>query len=347
METNNSTDGGRSWTAIKAAAARPTVWISTWAALFAMGLALALPWQAWFADSTSHRYAIDELIASLTATFRVDTAAATAQLDSQTAQSGAVMALAAVMLGIFSAGGWLVIFLDGRDGPRLRRFLGGGARHFARFFRLWLLLMLLLGGWYWLFYEDPWDTFVLTRWLRVPEYDQGDLYTMDSELHVVALGWARDLLFGLGFAFFMACGTYARTRMAYLSRYSAFTALLGALGMILRHPIRTLRPLIALFVFEALFVTLALGWSVRAIGWQLGHGNSVFLVLALFLLGQLAVLLRELGRGAKYHAALHVVHAIRPRSDDPELTSIGGPGGPQYPIDENSEAATDGFGATI
>jgi len=347
MVHSSSTDGWRSWNAIKAAATCPTVWMTTWGGLFVMGLVLALPWQAWFADSTSHRYAIDELIRSLSASFSFDNGAATAQLDSQTAQSGAVLALAAVLLGIFAAGGWLVLFLDGGSGPKLHRFLTGGARHFWRFMRLWILLMVLLAGWYWLFYDDPWDTFVLSRWLRVPEYDYSRLETMHSELHVALLGWARDLIFGLGFAFLMTCGTYARTRMAYLSRYSSCLALLGALGMILRHPVRTMRPLVALFMFEALIVTLGLGWSVRSVGSLLGQAESWLIVLGLFLLGQLAVMLRELGRGAKYHVALHVQHSIRPRPVELPATSIGAPGGPQYPLDDDTESAADGFGATI
>lgn len=346
---NEHTEGWISWRALKSSAGRPTLWLATWSVLSIMALAVALPWQSWFEGATAKRYAPGELLRSLPATFRFDHASELSQLGAHTAQSGAVLALGAILLGIFAAGGWLRIWLEADEGPRLRRFLTGGAHYFWRFLRVWFISMVVLAVWRWVLYGKPWDELVLSRWLRIPKDDYNALETLSSESHVVALGLARDTLFWIGFALVLTCGVYARTRMAMLKRFSAFSAMLASSGTILRRPIRTLRPMFGLFLYEILFVTVGLGWAVRGIGTQLGEDSSWLVLFALFAVGQLAVMLRELGRGAKYAASVEVLGGILPAAgaEGEEHEGLGGPGGPQYPIDEDLPATGEGFGATV
>jgi hypothetical protein len=62
----------------------------------------------------------------------------------------------------------------------------------------------------------------------------------------------------------------------------------------------------------------------------------------LFALGQVALLWRVILRGARYHAAAAVSRAVvRPIArPDPWRASIGGPGGPRYPLDGEESYVT-------
>jgi hypothetical protein len=67
-------------------------------------------------------------------------------------------------------------------------------------------------------------------------------------------------------------------------------------------------------------------------------------LLGLFALGQAALLGRGILRGARYHAAAQVSKQLvpPPTEVDPWAGGVGGPGGPQYPID-----LTDDYGVSV
>ena len=282
----------------------------------------------------------DDLVHSLSASFRHDHAQGLSQLNDATANLGAVLAFLAMLVGVFAAGGWLQVILERTHGRSLRRFFMGGARYFGRFLRFFVLSAALLALWSWLVYGDPWDRWVLGEWQGVPEDDWGELETLGSELHVRWLGWLRDGVHAVGFLLILAWGTFTRTRMALLDGTSTLKAgVLTFFGM-LRHPIKTLRPLTLLFLLELLVVTVACGQFSLWLEEGLLERPSGGLVLAMLLTGLIALMFREIVRGARYHAAVKVSQEIvrrPPKLEDP-WKAIGGPGGPQYPVDSDGES---------
>lgn len=339
--------------------AGPPVWLLTSGLLLLLALPIGLSWHAFFADATAHRYwpdrvlaegegpadealtpfLWDELVYSLTPSFRQDHGESIAELRRATAQSGAVLAALALLVGIFAAGGWLQVLLERTRGRALRRFFLGGARYFFRFTRLFLLSVVLLAAWQWLVYGPLWDEWVLGRWMGVPAGDRGSLETLASELDAVRLGWLRDGTHALGFALVLAWGTLARTRMALLDGTSALKAGVLTAALIVRHPIKTLGPLTSIFGLEFLLVAFACGRFSRWLEEGLLERPSVGLVIAMGLVGALALMIREVMRGARYHSTMKVSQAIvRPpaRATDP-WRSIGGPGGPQYPVGDGAD----------
>ena len=113
--------------------------------------------------------------------------------------------------------------------------------------------------------------------------------------------------------------------------------------MILVHPIRTLRPLALILGIEIVVVSLigAVSWNTNT---RLGLESGAGQVLLLFLLGQGAVMWQVICRAARYSAAVKVSRKlVAPLAQpDPWASRIGGPGGPQYPID-----TSDDYGVSI
>ena len=110
-------------------------------------------------------------------------------------------------------------------------------------------------------------------------------------------------------------GDYTRTRLALHDTRSALWAGLCTFFLILRHPVKTLRPFVLLLVVE---------WKTIGL---------------LFVLGQLAMIVQTIVRAARYKAAVLVSRRlVQPLAQrDPWEKRVGGPGGPQYPIDETDE----------
>src|SRR6185503_19629950 len=106
---------------------------------------------------------------------------------------------------------------------------------------------------------------------------------------------------------------------------------------------RTLRPMLALLVLEAGAV-LGIGLVSRHVERGLGAQSGAGTLLLLFAFGQAALLCQGIMRGARYHAAAQVSKALVPplAQPDPWATRVGGPGGPQYPID-----VTDDYGVSV
>ena len=200
---------------------RTPVWLMTWGATLLLSLVVALPWYSWFAGNVGQRYAPGKVSTFLDNIFRQDHREGLGEMNRMAAQSGAILAFLAILLGVFFAGGWLQIVLERTRGQSLRRFLYGGARYFWRFFRLLILTLLILALFGWVVYDLPFKESVLGAWLEVPEKDWGGLETLDSEGTVFAIRAGQDAVFAILFALTLTWGDYTRTRMALQDTYSA------------------------------------------------------------------------------------------------------------------------------
>lgn len=322
---------------------RVPIWLVVWLVLLVLSLAIARPWHSFFEQAVGQRYAPGEVSGFLDEVFRFDHRAALSSLNSATAQTGAVLVFVAMLLGVFAAGGWLQVLLERTRGQSLRRFLFGGARYFWRFLRLlvWTLVLLALFGW--LIYGPPLQSLVLGGWLGVEESDWGKLETLDSEGTVFAIRAGQDALYLLFFGLIMCWGDYTRTRLALQDTYSAVWGGLMTFFTMLRHPIKTLRPLVILFLIE-LLVIVSLGaimnWLEQGFVVEEGAAPAgAMRVWVVFGVSQAILMWRCVIRGARYHATAIVSQEIvRPLSrPDPWRESIGGPGGPRYPLEEGDE----------
>ncbi len=341
LDTTES--GAVSLRALVSALARVPLWLVTWGTLTLLALIVALPWFTWFEQEIGHSYRPGTVSAFLDTIFRTDHASGLDAMNQTTAQSGAILAFVALLAGVFFAGGWLQVVLERTRRQTLRRFLYGGVRYFWRFFRQLILTLLVLALVGWVLYESPFESYVVGAWLDVPEGSRANLSTLDSEGTVFALRATQDVLFAICFALILTWGDYTRTRLALQDTYSALWAGILTFFTMLRHPIRTLRPIVVLLLAEALVIFLV-AWIVRWIdeGFLPGEGEEVAgagRVWLVLILGQLVLMWRHVIRGARYHATVAVSHDIvRPLSrPDPWKESIGGPGGPRYPLEEGDE----------
>lgn len=340
--------------AIRGAFGRPPIWILCWLVGLLLALTAAAPWVGWFDDTLAHRYepghevsttdeageettawVAGEVLASLSENFRQDHRGELSDLRGDTARTTAVLALVAMLFGMFSAGGWLQIFLERTDGHSVRRFLWGGSRYFWRFFRLWILSFVLLAAVSFLLYGWPWKTVIAGFLFGAPD---GETEGYASEWSAVALGWFQSGLYTLLFALVLTWGDYTRTRLALHDARSALWAGLCTLGLFLRHPIQALRPMALLLLVEWLVL-----WGAGRISWGLSSAGADDwggwrTLIAVAVVGQLALLWRAITRGARYHAAVRVSGELVPplSKPDPWAHRVGGPGGPQYPIDTGS-----------
>jgi len=338
--------------ALRKAAAHPILWIATWAAVTLLALAPALAAFAHMEGALGSGAAdwrvLRETGAQLTSetwtlseTFRHDNRASIATLSTTTSRVLAVLAGVSILLGVFAAGGWLQLAYERVDGRQFRRFCFGGAVYFWRFLRVLLLVALALALVRWVCYGTPWKELVLRGLLDVPKHDWAKLETLESELQVARLGWVQDGLAALGFALVLVWGVYTRTRIAQRDGRSALGAGFATGWFIVRHPIQTLRPLLLLFALEVLVVVVAAGMLVENIDGRGATQPRPEHVVALLAVAQVAALWRHLTRGARYIAAARVSqHFVPPhRKKGNPWQAIGGPGGPQYPIGED----TDGY----
>ena len=339
------TDARLFYSSLAASWRRAPLWITTWLATLGLALPVAMAWHGWFVSALGHAYEPASQLHSLDEAFRFDHRAGLSALGDATGRAGAILAFVALLVGVFSAGGWLQVHLERTHGHPLRRFFYGGSRYFFRFLRVAVLALLVLAAWRWLLYGMPWERWVLGAWLDIPARDATDLETLDSELTARAIGWAQDGAFALVFVAVAAWAIFTRTRLALHDTSSALWAGAASLFTILRHPIRTLRPLALLAAVEIAVVVGIAGSLSRLVDSDLGGpGASAWHVLALALLGQLALLWREITRGARYHAAVAVSRdVIRPLPRPDPWRSIGAPGGPQYPVDGDDDDQDYGF----
>jgi hypothetical protein len=325
--------------ALLGALARPPIWLVTWLVPLLLGLSVGLPWVGWVDGVGAERLARGAELQGWSETFRTDHAAELAALRGRSAETAAALGLLAMLFGVFAAGGWLQVFLERTEGHSVRRFLWGGSRYFWRFARVWLLTLALLAAVSWIALGWPWNTLVRGFLVGVKNLEE-----LTSERSAVWFGWVQDGLYALFFALVLVWADYTRTRLALLDTRSALVAGLAAATMLARHPLQTIRPLALLFALEVLLL-LGAGKLVQKISAGLDASATWHDLALLLLIGELALLWRAITRGARYHAAVQVSHAIVPplSRPDPWAHRIGGPGGPQYPID----ATSDEYGVSL
>ncbi|MEO0660304.1 MAG: hypothetical protein AAFZ87_02095, partial [Planctomycetota bacterium] len=166
--------------AFKTSLSRWKVWGVTWFVLFTLSLAPALVTASTYADLVGNRYpgaeaaeglgaTLQSPAVSLDAVFRKDHTFALGQLDTSLGAMTAALAFVAFLFGIFAAGGWLQVILEQPTRGQVRRFGFGGARYFARFFRLAICVLLMLSLVRWIYYGDPWKRLVYGLLMDVPK----------------------------------------------------------------------------------------------------------------------------------------------------------------------------------
>ena len=316
--------------ALRSALGRVPLWGLTWGVGLVAALVLVVPWAGWVASVAEHRFAPGELLAFLPETFRDDHREALGALRRSSGAAAAVLAFAMMLVGVFCAGGWLQVFLERTPGRSLRRFFYGGSRFFFRFLRVLVLTLLALHLAGWLMYGAPWDWLVHGLLFGAP---QGNLEVLSSELTVRRIGWCQDGLYFASVALILMWGIYTRSRLALQDTTSAVWAGVCSGALMIAHPRRTLVPMGALFAAQAVVLFVA-GYFTNTTQARLGAPGDWAGVLVLFLLTILCLAWRTIVRGAGYHAALQVnAQLVRPLSrPDPWSKSVGGPGGPRYPV---------------
>ncbi|MFN0244910.1 MAG: hypothetical protein ACKVWV_18665 [Planctomycetota bacterium] len=319
--------------ALRATLGRPPIWLAIWTCELLLAVAPALVFHQWMSSATKNRYAPGSLFANLDTVFRFDHKRALELLDSTTGQIGAVLALLSILLGCFCAGGWLQVVLERTRGESLQRFFLGGARYFFRFLRVFLFTAVALSLVTWTVYGMPWKQIVLEWAMGVPPSDFERLETLASERTVHALRMTQSLLYFASFGLVLTWGDFTRTRIALHDTSSAVWAGLCSMFTLICHPLRTLRPMLALFAVELLLLGVT-SYFARSVEARIASEPSLAGVGLLLALGVLALGWRVVLRGARYHAAVATSRAVvRPISrPDPWKESFGPPDGPRYPL---------------
>jgi hypothetical protein len=314
--------------ALQRATGRPPVWLTVSALTNLLAVVAALPWLGWLRGVLDHRYAPGSVLRAFDGTFLFDHRASHGAISDATAATGAALAFLAVILGVFSAGGWLQVLLERSEGHTLRRFFYGGSRFFFRFLRVLLLTLLSLQLATYVCYGLPWKLLVEGLLLGVK-----DLEELDSELVARQVVLAQDGLYFLAALLILLWGDYTRARIALHDGVSALWAGLCTWITLIRHPVRTIRPYAFLALFEVLALLGAWQFTLFFDAGITTPGDWLAL-LGLLAVGQLLLLWRCIVRGARYAAAVEIsAQLIRaPRRPDPWKQAVGGPGGPQYPI---------------
>lgn len=317
--------------ALRVAIGRTPVWLVAAGILALLALVQAAPWFSYYSAEIGAGYEPGSLVAALDETFRFDHRAKRETLEAATRSLGGVIALAAMLAGVFTAGGWLQVLLEHTQGESVRRFFYGGSRFFWRFARVALLSLVLLQLLGWLIYGRPWEWVILEKLCGLPK---GDLHAFDSELSARKVTLLQDGLFAVLFTLVLVWGDFTRTRLAAHGTRSAVWAGLCTATLLVAHPVRSLRPLALLWGIE--LAVLGIAWALTdAIEDALGTGSSLASVAGLLAIGLGVHLWRTITRGARYAACVLVTRdQVRPLArPDPWKHAIGGPGGPRYPID--------------
>lgn len=324
--------------ALRVTIGRTSVWAVAASLIALLAFAQALPWLGWFDRAIGAAYAPGELLVELEENFRFDLRASRAALDASTQSAGGALALLAMLIGAFSAGGWLQVFLERTEGESVRKFFYGGARFFLRFVRVLVVTLLVLQLLRWVLHGRPWEWLVLEKLCGL---SKPDMELFESEQHARTVELAQTFLHALGFALVMAWADFTRTRLAVHGTRSAVWAGLCTAGAMCLHPVRMLRPLALLLAIEVLALTLAAALLAQLEG-SLGADSSAWTLVA-FVTTSLGVhIARTIVRGARYSACVLATRdVVRPLSrPDPWKRSVGGPGGPRYPIDGDEYAVS-------
>ena len=349
MTTNDDSTGPVFLASLQAALGRVPLWLITSLALAALSLPVGLLTYDSYADAIGNQYEAGSLIHSLDTNFVIDQREERGELNSTVAIVASVSAALAMLMGIFAAGGWLQVFFQRTSGHSVRRFFHGGVRHFWRFARVFLLVVLGAAAIQRAVYYEPWHMLVESSLLQLPdvppqgasvgpEYTTLRLETVGDEYTARKIIWAQDGLHALLMALLLTWAVYTRTRLAMHDATSSLWAGLCTFFTMVRHPIKTLRPMLVLLLVEAAVVFLASlihGWMEEGLGAE----SSWKSVAMIFAVSSLVLMISEIIHAARYQAAIMVSRTVigpiaRP---DPWKHSIGAPGGPQYPIIEGGD----------
>ena len=324
--------GWVSLTALRVTLGRVPLWLMCALVPMVFAALAALPWLIWFQDTLANSYAPGSLVAWLDSNFRTDHAAALGDLRASTGALTSGFAVLMILIGIFCAGGWLQVFLERTEGHSVNRFFFGGARYFWRFFRVFLAVLVLLGAGSFLIYGDLWNEHVLERLFGL---EDGKLEDAATERIARRVTWLRDGLFLLWFGLVLTWASYVRTRLAFLQSRAVVWAGIATFFTMLLRPVATLRPVLALLIFEVA-VLVPLGYLSASLnhGFEADHGLGM--VGTLFAITVVVELWRTVVHAARYHACVQVTRTIcEPLGvDDPWENTVGGPGGPRYPVGE-------------
>jgi hypothetical protein len=318
------------WSALRNALAKVPVWLVCWVVPLGLASAVTLPWHGFYAEALAQRYAPGSVLLTMDEAFRFDHRESLGALRASTSATAAVLTLVIMLFGVFAGGGWLQVFFERTEGHSLRRFLWGGARYFWRFARVWLCGLALLAALTWTLFGWPFQTALALLFGA----EDGNLEVLASERTALLVVWFQHGTYAALVAALFAWGDYTRVRLVLLGTRSAVWAGFGTLGLFVLHPVRTLRPLLLLLALEAAFL-FGIGRVSRDIADGFGPETGAGALVLVFALGQVALLLRGIVRGARYHAAAQVSKRLVPplAQPDPWARRVGGPGGPQYPID--------------
>ncbi len=323
-------------TAIARAWRLPAAWGAYALGLLVLSMVVSLPTHRFVDELLEGRYAPGSAVHDLGTALRADHADALSQHWAHVASTQGLLALIAFLFGVFAAGGWLGALLDGPDRSQGRRFLAGGVRYFWRFLRLGLIVLVLVGLLRWALFEFPFERLVLEGWFALPTADTAQV---GSEGTALWIEWGQAALHFVLFGLVLAWALLTRTRMALQGRRSALLTGLATLWTLIRHPYRTLAPLLSIFLIEALLVTAGLGAAARALDGGLAEDGAAWRVIALAACSLIALTISAVLMGARYAASVESLRALVqpiPRPD-PWQHRVGGPGGPQYPIGDQDE----------
>lgn len=317
--------------ALRVTIGRTPVWAIHAGLTASLAAAAALPWLAHYRQTIDHAYEPGSLLVDLDETFRFDHRSLSDAVSAATGSLGGALALVAMLLGAFAAGGWLQVFLEHTQGESVRKFFYGGARFFFRFVRVCLLTLLVLQLLGWLLYGAPWEWLVLGKLFGLA---RPDLHALASEATARRIVLTQDALFFAGAGLTFAWADLTRTRLAAHGTKSSVWAGLCTLALLVAHPLRSLRPLALITFIEALCIWLAWELTEQLSSW-LRPDSSAWPVVGLFAIGLVVLVARTVTRAARYSACVLVTRDyVRPLArPDPWKHSIGGPGGPRYPID--------------
>lgn len=338
LEPDGERGGWASWTALRVTLGRVPLWFLVGCVPLVFGVIAAQGWVSFFERNIGGAYAPGEQLGWLTAPFRTDHAAGLGELRAATGIMAAVMTVLAMLIGVFCAGGWLQVFLERTSGHSVDRFFHGGARYFWRFFRVLIGVLLFLALGKYLIYGDLWSTYV---WEGLFEVKGANFENLQSEATARRLTWLQDGTMALWFAGVMVWADYLRTRLAFLGSRSVLWQGIATFFMLLVRPITTLRPMLVLLVFE-LLVLVGLGWLSAGINHGVDAGTGMATVWLLAGLSVLGVFWKAIVNAARYHAAVQVVRVVvEPLGvEDPWENTVGGPGGPRYPVGQEEYAVS-------
>ncbi len=115
--------------ALRNAIGRTPLWLLCWTVFLVLGFVVTLPWMGWFDATLANRYEPGTVLGSMDETLRFDHRQDLEALRIEGGRATAFLAFLAVLVGVFTAGGWLQVFLERTSRQSVRRFAWGGARY--------------------------------------------------------------------------------------------------------------------------------------------------------------------------------------------------------------------------